>query len=167
MELVHKYAHPETIARAFEMAWTRAQLVFRFLGIGPGAAHRYQELASQLIYPNPRLRPSPDRISRNRLGQETLWAYSISGDLPMVVITIGDLRNMPLMRDVLLAAQADGFSLAGLIRSPLKGPAGNIEFLAYLRLGVAPVDFDVEAAIFAAMPTEDELLLIEVPIETE
>ena len=103
MGMVHKYTHPEAIARAFEMAWTRAQLVFRFLGIGPGAAHRYQELASQLIYPNPRLRPSPDRLARNRLGQETLWAYSISGDLPIVLITIGDLRNMPLVRDVLLA----------------------------------------------------------------
>ena len=74
-----------------------------FLGIGPGAAHRYQELASQLIYPNPRLRPSADRLSRNRLGQEALWAYGISGDLPMLLITIADLRNMPLVRDVLLA----------------------------------------------------------------
>ena len=103
MDLVHKYTHQEMIARAFEMAWTRAQLVFRFLGIGPGAEHRYQELASQLIYPNPRLRPSADRLSRNRLGQETLWAYSISGDLPILLIMIGDLRNMPLVRDVLLA----------------------------------------------------------------
>jgi cyclic beta-1,2-glucan synthetase len=103
MELVHKYAHLETVARAFEMAWTRAQLVFRFLGISAGVAHRYQELASQLIYPNPRLRPSADRISRNRLGQESLWVYGISGDLPIVLITIGDVRNLPLVRDVLLA----------------------------------------------------------------
>src|SRR5665213_789254 len=103
MLLVHKYTRVEPVGRAFEMAWTRAQLVFRFLGIGPGAAHRYQELASQLLYPNPRLRPSVDRISRNRLGQQTLWSYGISGDLPIVLVTIADLRNMPLLRDVLLA----------------------------------------------------------------
>ncbi len=103
MEIVHKYMRMEAIARAFEMAWTRAQLVFRFLGIGPGAAHRYQELASQLLYPNPRLRPSPDRISRNHLGQEALWAYGISGDLPIILVTIAESRNMSLVRDVLVA----------------------------------------------------------------
>ncbi|MGD1073233.1 MAG: glucoamylase family protein, partial [Bryobacteraceae bacterium] len=103
MELVHRYTRLEPIARAFEMAWTRAQLVFRFLGIGPAAAHRYQDLSSQLLYPNQRLRPSADRTSRNRLGQETLWACGISGDLPIVLITIAESRNLPLVRDVLLA----------------------------------------------------------------
>ena len=91
------------MSRAFEMAWTRAQLEFRFLRIGPGAAHRFQELASQLIYPNPRLRPPADRLMRNRLGQEGLWAYGISGDLPMLVVTLSDARNLPLVREVLLA----------------------------------------------------------------
>jgi cyclic beta-1,2-glucan synthetase len=103
LELVRKYTRVEPVSRAFEMAWTRAQLVFRFLGIGPGDAHRYQELASQLLYPNPRLRPSPDRISKNRLGQTGLWGYGISGDLPIVLVTIAEFRNMPLVRDTLLA----------------------------------------------------------------
>jgi len=40
-----------------------------------------------------------------------------------------------VLEDVLASAGNDGFSAAGLIPSPLKGPAGNIEFLAYLRLG--------------------------------
>lgn len=99
----HKYANPGAVSRAFEMAWTRAQLEFRFLGIGPGAAHRFQELASQLIYPNPRLRPPADRLTRNRLGQDGLWAYGISGDLPMVVLTLSDGRHLPLVREVLIA----------------------------------------------------------------
>jgi 23S rRNA (cytidine1920-2'-O)/16S rRNA (cytidine1409-2'-O)-methyltransferase len=34
---------------------------------------------------------------------------------------------------VLRAAEGAGFSAAGLIRSPLKGPAGNVEFLAHLK----------------------------------
>ncbi len=38
LALVHKYQRPESVTRAFEMAWTRAQLEFRFLRIGPGAA---------------------------------------------------------------------------------------------------------------------------------
>jgi 23S rRNA (cytidine1920-2'-O)/16S rRNA (cytidine1409-2'-O)-methyltransferase len=35
---------------------------------------------------------------------------------------------------VVTAASAIGFETAGLIRSPITGPAGNVEFLAWLRL---------------------------------
>jgi len=101
--LVAKYNAPGAVLRAFEMAWTRAQLEFRFLRIGPGAAHRFQELASQMIYPSAKLRPPVDRLFRNQLGQEGLWAYGISGDLPMLVVTLSDARNVSLVREVLLA----------------------------------------------------------------
>jgi cyclic beta-1,2-glucan synthetase len=103
LDLVAKYHAPGAVSRAFEMAWTRAQLEFRFLRIGPGAAHRFQELASQMIYPGARLRPPVDRLFRNQLGQEGLWAYGISGDLPMLVVTLADARNLSLVREVLLA----------------------------------------------------------------
>ena len=103
LQLIAKYTVAEAISRAFAMAWTRAQLEFRFLRIGPGSAHRFQELASQMIYPNPRLRPPADRIARNRLGQESLWAYGISGDLPILVVSLSDARNLSLVREVLLA----------------------------------------------------------------
>src|ERR1019366_6061735 len=72
LNLVHKYMRAESVARAFEMAWTRAQLEFRFLRIGPGAAHRFQDLSSQLLYPSSRLRPAMDRLTRNHLGQAAL-----------------------------------------------------------------------------------------------
>jgi cyclic beta-1,2-glucan synthetase len=103
LDLLHKYLRPEAAGRAFEMAWTRAQLEFRFLGIGPGAAHRFLKLASQLLYPNPRLRPPADRLMRNRLGQQGLWGLGISGDLPIVLVTIAEARNLSLVREVLLA----------------------------------------------------------------
>jgi len=103
LALADRYRNPEAVARAFEMAWTRGQLEFRYLGIGSAAARRFQELASHLIYPNPRLRPPDDRLVRNRLGQQRLWAYGISGDLPILTIAAVDARALPLVREVLLA----------------------------------------------------------------
>lgn len=103
LALIDKYKRPESVARAFEMAWTRAQLEFRYLGIGPAAAHRFQELASHLLYPNARFRPLSERLMQNRIGQSALWTYGISGDLPMLVVTIGDARSLPLIRELLLA----------------------------------------------------------------
>jgi cellobiose phosphorylase len=103
LALVDKYKRSESVTRAFQMAWTRAQLEFRYLGIDPSSAHRFQELASHLIYPNGRLRPAADRLALNRLGQSALWGYGVSGDLPMLVVTIADARGLPLLRELLLA----------------------------------------------------------------
>lgn len=58
-----------------------------------------------------------------------------------------------VLREVLDAAQHMGYTVHGLIRSPLKGPAGNIEFLAWLRHGTpppAPV-IDLTSAINAVL----------------
>ena len=38
-----------------------------------------------------------------------------------------------VLEDVLGAAQQEGYGIYGLIQSPLKGPAGNIEFLTWLK----------------------------------
>src|SRR5579871_5063724 len=103
LAMVAKYQKPESVTRTLEMAWTRAQLEFRYLGIGPANAHRYQELACHLLYPNWRLRPPGDRLIRNHLGQSVLWAYGISGDLPMLVVTAAEPRHLPLVRELLLA----------------------------------------------------------------
>ncbi|HTW67790.1 MAG TPA: glucoamylase family protein [Bryobacteraceae bacterium] len=103
LALVSKYQRQQIVTRAFEMAWTRAQLEFRYLGVGPAAANRFQELASHLLYPNSRLRPVADRLIRNHLGQSVLWAYGISGDLPILAITAAEPRHLPLFREVLLA----------------------------------------------------------------
>lgn len=40
-----------------------------------------------------------------------------------------------------------GLHLAGLTRSPIEGPAGNVEYLAYLEKSAPSVDFDLEVAI--------------------
>jgi len=48
--------------------------------------------ASNLLFPNPLLRPPAERIEENRKGQAGLWPYGISGDLPIALITIGEAR---------------------------------------------------------------------------
>jgi 23S rRNA (cytidine1920-2'-O)/16S rRNA (cytidine1409-2'-O)-methyltransferase len=40
-----------------------------------------------------------------------------------------------VLQDVLLYAQQEGFSVQGLIKSPLLGPKGNAEFLVWLTIG--------------------------------
>jgi 23S rRNA (cytidine1920-2'-O)/16S rRNA (cytidine1409-2'-O)-methyltransferase len=55
-----------------------------------------------------------------------------------------------VLEEVLRSAERAGFSAGGLTRSPLKGPAGNIEFLAHLHC-VAGQGGDIIEMIAAAM----------------
>ena len=64
---------------------------------------RFQLLAGPLLYPDARLRASERQLRRNRLGQAGLWAHGISGDLPILLVTIGDRRDMEVVREALLA----------------------------------------------------------------
>ncbi len=52
-----------------------------------------------------------------------------------------------VLEDVLLFARGQGFVVAGLTTSPLKGPAGNIEFLAWFSWGQAAQSEDISTLI--------------------
>jgi 23S rRNA (cytidine1920-2'-O)/16S rRNA (cytidine1409-2'-O)-methyltransferase len=49
-----------------------------------------------------------------------------------------------VLRSVTAAARSHGFLIAGLTRSPLLGPKGNVEFLAHLRHGSVEQDLEPE-----------------------
>lgn len=65
---------------------------------------------------------------------------------------VRDVRvHRAVLRDVLTAATAQGLQPRGITRSPLTGPAGNIEFLAWLQAhGTELAQIDIEPAIHAA-----------------
>ena len=103
MRLIAKYRDPDICSRTFELAWSHAQLEYRYLDIQGDAAFRFAELASHLLYPNIRLRAPVERLRRNVLGQSRLWAYGISGDLPIAAVSVTDSQGLALAREVLVA----------------------------------------------------------------
>ncbi len=103
LALAQKYSDSGSAARASELAWTDAQVELRHLGMTAGEAQIALRLASRLLYVNPDLRTRPDVIARNRRGQSGLWAYGISGDLPVVVVRVSEPEHVPLVRQLLRA----------------------------------------------------------------
>jgi 23S rRNA (cytidine1920-2'-O)/16S rRNA (cytidine1409-2'-O)-methyltransferase len=67
----------------------------------------------------------------------------------------GVVRDARVHREVLLRimtwAAESGLPPKGLIRSPIRGPAGNIEFLALLLKSASPCTLDINAAIETAV----------------
>jgi len=101
--LVQKYQDRPLIDRAFELAWTHSQVVLRQINASEADAQLYSRLASSVIYSNPALRADPSIIIRNRRGQSGLWSYSISGDIPIVLLQIQDVANIELARQLVQA----------------------------------------------------------------
>jgi cellobiose phosphorylase len=103
LALAGRYSEFHTCARAFETAWTHSQLETRRLHIRRADMQTFQQLAGLIIFPQSQLRPSPARLGRHVEGQRALWCQGISGDLPIVVVMIGHLRDMEVVREILTA----------------------------------------------------------------
>jgi len=103
LALLDKYCDRHFVERAFEMAWFQSQEVLRHLNITEADAQIYGRLATSVIYSSALRRAAPNVIARNRLGQSGLWRFAVSGDLPIVLLRIGDLNRIDLVKQVLQA----------------------------------------------------------------
>ena len=76
----------------------------QFSTAGNAEIRLWEQLAGHVIYANPTLRAPRRVIAANRLGQAGLWPYSISGDLPIVIVR-GSRRaeNLELVRQLVRA----------------------------------------------------------------
>jgi cellobiose phosphorylase len=101
--LVEKYQDQRLANRVFDLAWTHSQVVLRQLNATEADAQLYGRLASSVIYANSSLRADASVLIKNRRGQSGLWGYSISGDLPIVLLQIGDPANIDLVRQLVQA----------------------------------------------------------------
>ena len=103
LSLAGKYQDRHLADRVFELAWTHSQVVLRQINATEADAQLYGRLARSVIYANSSLRANAGVLSKNRRGQSGLWGYAISGDLPIVLLQIGDLANIDLLRQLVQA----------------------------------------------------------------
>ena len=101
--LAEKYQDQRLADRVFELAWAHSQVVLRQLNATEADAQLYGRLASSVIYANASLRAEASVLIKNRRGQSGLWGYSISGDLPIVLLQIADQANIDLVRQLVQA----------------------------------------------------------------
>ncbi|MGB5639882.1 MAG: glucoamylase family protein [Sedimenticolaceae bacterium] len=103
LALIEKYQDQRLADRVFELAWTHAQVVLGQINATEADAQLYGRLANSIIFSNAALRADSSVLMRNRRGQSGLWGYAISGDLPIVLLRVGDLANIELVRQLIQA----------------------------------------------------------------
>ena len=103
LALIGKYGDRHFVDRAFEMAWFESQEVLRLLDVTEADAQVYGRLATSVIHATALRRADPSMIARNQLGQSGLWRFGVSGDLPIVLVRIGDVSRIDVVKHALQA----------------------------------------------------------------
>jgi cyclic beta-1,2-glucan synthetase len=97
--------HQETTAfhRAATLAATHAQSQLQYLGLVGDEAHLFQFLANHVIYTDAALRAPREMLTFVTPPPISLWPLGISGDLPIVVIRIGEEEHLGFVRQMIRA----------------------------------------------------------------
>jgi cyclic beta-1,2-glucan synthetase len=100
---IGKYQDKHHKDRALELAWTHSQVILRQINASEADAQLYGSLAGSILYMNAALRADASVLINNQRGQSGLWGYSISGDLPIVLLKIEDQSNIQLVKELVQA----------------------------------------------------------------
>ncbi len=103
--LAQKYRDPSAAARAFALSLGHAQSALHHLAISSDDALLFERLASRVLASDGSLRAPREDLLRNQLGQPGLWRHSISGDLPVLLVSVAGGDALPLVRQVLQAQE--------------------------------------------------------------
>jgi cyclic beta-1,2-glucan synthetase len=103
LEIADKHRDANAHTRVATLAWTQAQVQLRHFGIDAARANLFQQLAGRLLYADGAGRAPAEMIERGADGPQALWAQGISGDLPLVLVRIEEMEDLPLVRQLLQA----------------------------------------------------------------
>jgi len=103
LDLIDKHHDRNAFDRAKTLAWTQAQVQLRHLDVKSDEVVDFQALAAAILYADPRFRPPSENIIRGAGPQSGLWPHAISGDLPIVLLRIDDVEDIPQVRQLLRA----------------------------------------------------------------
>ena len=100
---MEKYQSPRMMDRGFDLAWTHSQVILHQINATEADVQLYGRLASALLYADPARRPNAHVLRGNRRGQDSLWSHGISGDLPIVLLSISNRERIELARQLIQA----------------------------------------------------------------
>lgn len=103
LQQVAKYRDRHLADRVFDLAWPHSQVLLHQLNGSLADARLFEQMAASVLYPNASLRPNAALLASNRRNQSGLWGQGVSGDLPIVLVQIGDPANIHLVKQMVLA----------------------------------------------------------------
>lgn len=103
MQIISKYRDATLADRIVDLAWTHSQVVLHQLNATEADAQLFGRLATALIYTHQFRRAPATTLAKNKRGQNSLWAYGISGDLPIALIHLSDANSTDFAKKIVQA----------------------------------------------------------------
>jgi cyclic beta-1,2-glucan synthetase len=103
MHILSKYRDATLSDRVMDLAWTHSQVVLHQLNATEADAQLFGRLATSLIYAHPFRRAAASTLIKNKRGQSALWAYGISGDLPIALVFLTNSDSADFAKKILQA----------------------------------------------------------------
>lgn len=88
LELADKYNDFRISERAFELSQTRSRVENRYFGLSPDEVVSYLDMVPFLLYNSSFKKGYSEHIGNNTGSQQDLWAFGISGDLPVILAVL-------------------------------------------------------------------------------
>lgn len=101
--LIDKYHDKHIKDRVFELSWTHNQVGLAQSNATEADSQLFGHLASSILFTNPAFRADAAVLINNNRGQSGLWAYSVSGDLPIILLKVEKQTNMLLVKQLVQA----------------------------------------------------------------
>ncbi len=102
LSIAQKYQQWTFIDRSFQLADIFSHSHFNKQGVNSKKLKEILQILSNLIYPSRNSRSAEEIISSNRLGQSGLWRFGVSGDFPILLVSIDDVHQTDLIREALI-----------------------------------------------------------------
>src|SRR5699024_7054940 len=101
-DVVKRYQDKISFSRAFNLAQTRSQTEISYLNFKPSQIKLFDNMLSKLLFLNIENKSKYSTILKDNVkGQEGLWAYGISGDNPIVLVTIKTMEGIENLKEIL------------------------------------------------------------------
>ena len=98
---MEKYKVMENVAREFEIVKAKTEAEARYLEIKGKDMDIYQTILSYILFDNPVKNNS--KLAYKIYEQQDLWKYGISGDLPIIMVTIKFINDIYVIKQILKA----------------------------------------------------------------
>lgn len=103
LEEIEKFRNEENINRTFKLSKARVEAENRYLGLKGSEIDVYQKMLSYLIFNNPISKYKINTKMDEKYSVYDLWQYGISGDMPILLIKVGNINDVKIVEDLIKA----------------------------------------------------------------
>jgi hypothetical protein len=94
---------PYRIEDLLEKYRLQSEIELKYLEISKQQLNAFQDMISPIFYPNRSYRGPELKLRRNVRNQSFLWKFGVSGDNPILLLTVDSIEQEGVIRDVLKA----------------------------------------------------------------